>query len=368
VRVDRVELRRVSLPLVAPFAAAWGTEIVRDLLLVRVEGPDAAGWGECAALSQPLYWPEYTDEAEAVTAAHLAPRLVGQDVAGEAVVAALAPVKGHPMAKAALEMAVLDAELAAAGRPLSAFLGGVRSRVPAGVAVGLVRPLGALLDAVAGYLEAGYRRVKLKIEPGWDVEPVRAVRERFGDDLVLQADANGAYALDDAHHLARLDPFGLALLEQPLGEHDLVGHARLARMVRTPIGLDEAITSAAAASEAVARGACAAVCVKAGRVGGLLEARRVHDVCAAAGVPLWVGGMLESGLARAANVALATLPGFTVPGDLSASDRYWHQDLTEPFRLEDGQLAVPTGPGLGVSPDSALLAEVTTSVREVRAG
>ncbi|MBO0729649.1 MAG: o-succinylbenzoate synthase, partial [Acidimicrobiaceae bacterium] len=221
--------------------------------------------------------------------------------------------------------------------------------------------LDELVDVVDRRVYEGYRRVKLKVEPGWDVEPVRALRERFGDALALQVDANGAYTLADARHLARLDAFDLLLIEQPLADDDLAGHTELARLLRTPICLDESITSARVAADAIARGACSVVNVKAGRVGGLLEARRVHDVCAAHGVPVWCGGMLETGLGRAANVALAALPGFTLPGDLSASDRYWRQDLTAPFVLADGHLPVPAGPGLGVAPDPGVLAEVTTA-------
>jgi O-succinylbenzoate synthase len=219
-----------------------------------------------------------------------------------------------------------------------------------------------LLDAVGGYLAEGYLRIKLKIEPGWDVEPVRAVRERYGDDVLLQVDANTAYTLADARHLARLDPFGLLLIEQPLDEEDVLGHAELARLIQTPVCLDESITSARSAATAIRLGACQVVNIKPGRVGGYLEARRIHDVCVAHGVPVWCGGMLETGIGRAANVALAALPGFVLPGDTSASGRYYRTDITEPFVLADGQLAVPKGPGLGVSPVPELLDEVTTGV------
>jgi O-succinylbenzoate synthase len=278
-----------------------------------------------------------------------------------AVGPALAPFKGHRMAKAALETAVLDAELRAQGRPLARELGAVHERVPCGVSVGIMSSLGELLDAVGGYLDAGYLRIKLKIEPGWDVEPVRAVRERFGDEVLLQVDANTAYTVADARQLARLDPFGLLLIEQPLDEEDILGHAELAKLITTPVCLDESITSARTAAAAITLGAAAIVNVKPGRVGGYLEARRIHDVCAAHGVPVWCGGMLETGLGRAANVALAALPGFTLPGDTSASDRYFRTDLTEPFVLHDGHLAVPTGPGLGVEPLPDVLREVTTA-------
>jgi o-succinylbenzoate synthase len=294
---------------------------------------------------------------------HLLPRLTGEVTAAK-VGPLLAAVKGHPMAKAAVETAVLDAELRARGTSFGTYLGAVIDRVPAGVSVGIHPSIPALLDAVDGYLTEGYLRIKLKIEPGWDVEPVRAVRERFGNDVLLQVDANTAYRLADARHLAELDAFDLLLIEQPLPEDDVRGHAELAKVVRTPICLDESITSARAAADAIALGACAIVNVKAGRVGGYLEARRVHDVCAANGVPVWCGGMLETGLGRAANVALAALPGFVLPGDTSASGRYYRQDLTEPFELQDGHLAVPTGPGLGRDPLPDALAEFTTSVEE----
>jgi O-succinylbenzoate synthase len=245
---------------------------------------------------------------------------------------------------------------------LSHYLGGVRDMVDAGVAVGIAPSIGELLDTVAAHVEAGYRRVKLKVEPGWDVEPVRAVRERFGPDLLLQVDANASYTLADAPHLAMLDRFGLVLIEQPLPEDDLAGHAALARRITTPICLDESIRSARDAAAAIGAGACSVVNVKPGRVGGLLEARRVHDVCVAHDVPVWCGGMLETGIGRAANVALASLPGFTLPGDLSASDRYFEEDVTEPFVLDGGRLAVPPGPGIGVTPRTGRLDGCTTSV------
>jgi O-succinylbenzoate synthase len=218
---------------------------------------------------------------------------------------------------------------------------------------------------VDGYLHAGYVRIKLKIEPGWDVAPVAAVRERFGDDVLLQVDANAAYTLADARHLARLDPYDLTLIEQPLDEEDMLGHVELATLVRTPICLDESITSARAAAHAITLGACRVVNIKPGRVGGYLEARRIHDVCLAHGVPVWCGGMLETGLGRAANVALAALPGFTLPGDTSGSDRYYATDITEPFVLDAGHLSVPTGPGIGVTPLPDALDALTTGTEWV---
>lgn len=359
-KLTGVELRRIAMPLVSPFRTSFGTQTTRDVLLLRALTEDAEGWGECVAMSDPLYSSEYVDAAADVLRRFLVPRLPASFGAHE-VAGLLAPVKGHRMAKAALEMAVLDAELRSEGRSFGRELGAVATRVPCGVSVGIMDSVPELLDAVAAYLEEGYVRIKLKIEPGWDVEPVRAVRERFGDEVLLQVDANTAYTLGDAPHLARLDPFDLLLIEQPLDEEDVLGHADLARLIRTPVCLDESIESARDAAAAIRLGACSIVNVKPGRVGGYLEARRIHDVCAAAGVPVWCGGMLETGLGRAANVALAALPGFTLPGDTSASGRYYAQDITEPFELADGHLTVPTGPGLGVAPLPDRLAEVTTS-------
>jgi O-succinylbenzoate synthase len=371
-RLTGIELRRVAMPLRTPFRTSFGTEHHRDVLLVRAEGDVAgtptAGWGECVAMAEPRYSAEYVDGAEHVIATFFAPLLFGRDDVGAGDIATLLAVfEGHPMAKAAVEMAVLDAELRAAGESFAAYLGAVAERVPAGVSVGITATAAELLDQVAGYLDDGYLRIKLKIEPGLDVERVAAVRERFGDDVQLQVDANAAYTLDDADHLAQLDAFALLLLEQPLAAGDLRHHSLLASRMSTPICLDESITSAKSAADAIALGACSIVNIKAGRVGGYLEATRVHDVCRVHGVPVWCGGMLETGLGRAANVALAALPGFTLPGDTSASDRYWEQDLTEPFVLgADGHVAVPTGPGLGVDPLPDMLAEVTTSKRWLR--
>lgn len=361
-RVEAVELRRVSLPLVRPFVTAAGASSGRESLLVRLLTDAGEGWGECVALDQPLYSAEYVDSAQHVTRHHLVPRLLAAGEVGAGDVArVLRPVQGHPMAKAALEMAALDAELRAEGRSLASRLGGTQAEVDCGVAVGIAPSLGALLDEVGGYLAQGYRRVKLKVHPGADVEPVAAVRERFGD-VPLQVDANGSYAVDQWPLLAALDPFGLLLIEQPVAADDLLGAAEVARRVHTPICLDESITSAGAAATALAVGACSVVNVKPGRVGGLLEAVRVHDLCLAAGVPVWCGGMLETGLGRAANLALAALPGFILPADLSGSARYFALDLTEPFVPQDGRLRVPTAPGLGVEPIPAALRQLTTWV------
>ena len=360
-------LHRVEMPLVSPFRTSYGVETHRKVLLVQVIGPDTTGWGECVAEAEPLYSPEYVDGAHEVIRRFLLPRLQPSRVVASELAGLFSSVKGHPMAKGGIEAAVLDAECRLAGQPLSRRLGAVHDRVPSGVAVGMQTSLPALVDTVAGYVAQGYRRVKLKIEPGHDVAPVAAVRDAF-PDLALQVDANGAYTVGDATHLAQLDAFDLLLIEQPLPDDDLRGHAQLATLIGTPICLDESITSPRAAREAIAMGACAIINIKPGRVGGYLEAVAIHDLCVAARVPVWCGGMLETGVGRAANLALAALPGFTMPGDLSASVRYFHHDITEPFVLEDGHIYVPTGAGIGVDPHPDRLREFTVSTETIALG
>jgi len=303
VKLTHIELRRIELPLVAPFRTSYGTESHRDVLLVRAIGPDSEGIGECVAMGEPLYSSEFVDGAQAVIKRFLIPRLDPNHVVAALVATDLAPVRGHHMAKAALEAAVLDAELKRFGQSMADRFGGSRDRVPAGVSVGITDSIPELLETVGGYLEQGYVRIKLKIQPGWDLEPVRAVREHFGDEVPLQVDANAAYTLSDAPHLARLDPFDLLLIEQPLPEDDVPGHAELARLIRTPICLDESIVSARTAADAIARRACRVVNIKAGRVGGYFEAVKIHDLCVANGIAAWCGGMLETGIGRAANLA-----------------------------------------------------------------
>jgi O-succinylbenzoate synthase len=364
-RVDEVELRRIHVALVSPFRTSLGAELERDVLLVRVIGPQSEGWAECVAPTEPLYTSEYVEGAHQVLRTHLTPRLLERaDVSAAEVADLLRPVKGHRMAKAALETAVLDAELRQSGLSLGTHLGAVRDFVDAGVAIGIAASVPELVSAVERFVTAGYRRVKLKIQPGWDLEPVAAVRRQF-EALALQVDGNGAYSAADASHLAGLDEFGLLLLEQPLAPEDLAGHAELARQLATPICLDESIVSAAGAVAAIQQGACSIINIKAGRVGGYLEAVRIHDVCADRGIPVWCGGMLETGIGRAANIALAALPNFTLPGDISASDRYYETDLTPPFVLEGGRLRVPSGPGIGVTPRLDVLARVTRSVERL---
>jgi o-succinylbenzoate synthase len=379
VRITSVELRVLRLPLVSPFTTSFGTETVRHALILeaRAEVPqadghtaDVSGWGECVASAEPLYSSEYLEGARDVTRRYLLPRIFAAQSDGrlsaETAAHAMAPIVGHRMAKAAVEMALVDATLRGRRESLAHYLGATRERVPSGVSVGIQDTIPGLLDTVAGYLDAGYVRIKLKIRPGWDIEPVRAVRERFGE-IPLQVDANAAYTLVDAPHLRRLDEFDLLLIEQPLAEDDLYQHARLATLMRTPMCLDESIVSAEAAAVAIALGAAAVINVKPGRVGGYLEARRIHDLAQAHGVAVWCGGMLETGLGRGANAALAALPGFTLPGDISASDRFYAEDITRPFVIEDGHITVPTGPGLGVEPIPEVIDRFTVERETVSA-
>ena len=363
--IEAFELRFVRLPLVTPFRTSRGSQDERVALLVRVHTPEGEGWADCAVGPAPHYEPEFLSGAQAVMAECLVPMLMAAPgVTAARVQLVLAPVKDHQMAKAALETAILDAELRAKQMSFAQYLGAVRDRVPVGVSVGIPGSLAELIGQVEGYLEQGYRRVKLKIEPGWDIEPIRAIRERFGPDLALQADANTAYTMASAAHLRALDEFGLLLLEQPLAADDLLGHAQLAQLLTTRICLDESITSPRAAATALRLGACSVVNIKPARVGGYLAARAVHDLCAAQGIPVWCGGMLETGVGRAANLALAALENFTLPGDISASARYFAEDITPPFVLADGHIAVPSRPGTGVEVLPDVLDRLTTH-REV---
>ncbi len=350
-RVRSVELRLVGLPLVRPFRTSFGEMTRKECVLARVETDAAVGWGECVAGVEPDFSGEWNEGAWLVLRDFLIPALFGAgDVSPHDLGPAFAFVRGHPMAKATLVDAFLDAALRAEGRSLATFLGAERERVTCGVSVGIAPTTERLLEQVGGYLAEGYRRIKLKIEPGTDVERVRAVREAH-PGIVLSVDANAAYTLEDVKVFRDLDELDLLMVEQPLHHEDLVQHAKLQSEIETAVCLDESIRSPADAAAAIELGACRIVNVKQGRVGGVLEARRVHDVCASQGVPVWCGGMLETGIGRATNVALSAMPGFTLPGDTSASARYFPEDLTTPFELSpDGTMAVPGGPGIGVDP------------------
>lgn len=363
--LQAVELRRIQLPLRTPFRTAFGTQTVRDIVLVRAVTDEGEGWGECVTMPWPLYSSESTDLVMPLIEAHLAPRLfAARAVHPEDVARHLAAVQGHHMAKAALESAVLDAHLRARTTSLASYLRVRRDRVPCGVSVGIFDRVADLLDAVEGYLAEGYQRIKLKIQPGWDLEPVRAVRRTFGDDVALQVDANAAYQPRDIPLLTEFDVFGLILIEQPFARDRLLAHADLARLVRTPVCLDESAESSSVVADAIRLRAVDIVNIKAGRVGGYLQAREMHDLCRAHAVPVWCGGMIETGIGRAANAVLAGMRGFTLVGDNSGFDRFYATDIvSDPLRMVEGHLPVPTGPGMGFEVDTDAVAAVTVDSR-----
>ncbi len=365
--IDALRLHSLQMPLVRPFRTSFGTQHVRDVMLVEaIDSDGVQGWGECVTLGWPGYNAEYTAGAIRVIkgTSHRLFWARGLDSRRRSCRhegGAWAPhLPGRP------GTAVLDVGYVA---PLprsvttSGDACGSRLRCERGDShIGKHR--GTLLEEVGMYVDAGYRRIKLKIEPGWDIEPVAAVRERW-PTIPLQVDANQAYSREHAHHLARLDEFDLLLIEQPLEEEDWWGHTLIARACSTPICLDESILSTESAETAIEFGAASNINIKPGRVAGFLEAKKIHDLCLSREVPVWCGGMLETGIGRAANVALAALPGFTLPGDTSASNRYYAEDVTEPFVLRDGRLAVPTGPGIGVVPIPENLRSMSVAVEEL---
>jgi O-succinylbenzoate synthase len=351
VKIDGLELRLLTLPLVHFFETSFGRVDDKHFIIVRVESDGASGYGECVAEKDPYYSSETNDTVWHIISEFIAPRLLGVEFAHpREVFAALKAIRGHNMAKAAVEMAMWDLFARQHGEPLARVLGGTRHRIASGVSVGIQPSLDDLVAKVEGELAAGYRRIKIKIKPGWDVRPVETLRERFGA-IPLMVDANAAYQPGDADHLAALDAFDLMMIEQPLDYDDVAEHAVLQRRLKTPICLDESIKTVGIAREAIAAGACRIINIKPGRVGGFAESIRLHDVCAANGIPVWHGGMLESGIGRAANIHLSTLPNFSLPGDVAASRRYFDPDLIEPpvEVATDGTIAVPTGPGLGVT-------------------
>lgn len=353
-KIERVTLRQIRMPLVHFFETSFGRTYGRDIVLVEAQGEGASGWGEVTAGENPFYNEEWTDSAWLILRDYAVPRVLGRDLAGAADVNALtAHIRGHKMARGGLETAIWDLEARLAGVPLWKQIGGgARREIPCGVSIGIQDSVEQLIDKIARELADGYQRIKMKIKPGWDVDVVRRVREAF-PAIKLMADANSAYTLKDAAHLARLDEFYLMMIEQPLSHDDIIDHAELQSRLQTPICLDECIRSAHHAEQAVKLRACGIINIKLGRVGGFAEAKRVHDVAQAAGIPVWCGGMLEAGIGRAHNVALATLPNFVLPGDVSASKRYWKRDIIEPevATTPQGAIAIRDEPGFGYALD-----------------
>lgn len=360
-KIDRIELVEIALRLRRPFRTSTGSTRTRRILLVRLEGEGRTGWGECVAGEAPGYSSETVETAWHVLTQFILPELAGRaaDEPGD-FLAPVSWIRGHRMAKAAVEMAAWDLDAKCAGVPLARHVGGAVTAIPVGVSVGIQPTDRRLLEVVEEHLARGYRRIKVKIEPGRDVEMLGRLRDRLGTDARLMADANSAYSLDDLDRLRQLDDLGLMMIEQPLAHDDYRDHARLQEELQTSLCLDESLRSARDTELALELGSCRIVNVKPGRVGGVGPALEIHDLCRERGVPLWCGGMLESGIGRAHNLALATLPGFTLPGDISESARYWEHDIVEPeFRLRDGTLQVPDGAGIGVEPDLHRIRELT---------
>jgi O-succinylbenzoate synthase len=351
-RVRKITLREIHLPLIAPFQTSFGTTTLRRIPLIEADVDGVIGWGECTAGEDPYYSYETVETAWHIIRDFLWPIVKGREFSSASEIFEMfSQVRGHNMAKAGVETAIWDAEAKQKNIPLAKLLGGVREDISSGVSIGIQPSIPELMAKVEKELAAGYQRIKIKIKPGNDVEPTRALRERF-PRIRLMVDANSAYTLADAPLLKQLDPFFLIMIEQPLGHDDIYSHAALQRQLETPICLDECIHDYEHARAAIEIGACKIINMKLGRVGGHTAARKIHDLCQAKSVPVWCGGMLESGIGRAHNIAMSSLPNFTLPGDVSASRRYWTEDIIEPEVevTSRGTIKVPAAPGIGYAP------------------
>jgi O-succinylbenzoate synthase len=367
-RIESIELRHIRMVLVSPFVTSMGTEYDEEHIIVRVDGEGLTGWGESVAEGTPFYSYETVQTAWHILRDFLIPSVLGKNPEniGE-VLPMYAKVRGHMMAKAGLEAALWDLFAKSKNISLSKALGGVRDRVDVGVSIGIQESESVLIHKVEGYLSEGYKRIKIKIAPGQDIRFVAALRNTF-PELLLQVDANSAYTLGDLDMLKKLDDYGLSLIEQPLGYDDIYDHSKLQRELLTPLCLDESIHSLDDTRMAIELGSCRIINIKPGRVGGFTESKAIHDYCAEKNVPVWHGGMLESGIGRAGNVALASLPNFTLPGDISASKRYYLEDIVDPEFLvnPDGTMNVPSGPGIGVEVNMRMLDKVTVKREQFR--
>jgi len=361
-QIERVTLHQIKMPLVHFFETSFGRTTDRHMVLVEVSSGGISGWGEITAGENPFYNEEWTESAWLIARDYVAPRVLNHKFESAAEVGArTAHIRGHRMARGGVEAAIWDLEARMLGRPLYQHIGGgARREIPCGVSIGIQESVPQLLQKIETELAAGYQRIKMKISPNWDVDVVREVRRKFPDTLVM-ADANSAYTLADAPRLKCLDEFGLMMIEQPLAHDEIIDHAKLQAELKTPICLDECIRSAHHAQQALGMKAGRIINIKLGRVGGFAEAKKVHDVAQAAGVPVWCGGMLESGIGRAHNVALATLPNFVLPGDVSASKRYWKRDIIHPAveTTARGTIVVRDAPGFGYDLDTDFIKSIT---------
>ena len=369
-KIESITLREIHMPLVHFFETSFGRVYSRRILLVSVDADGVRGWGECVAGEDPYYSSEWIESAWPVIKHYLARALLKGEVhSGRDCPALFARIRGHRMAKAALENAVWDAEARQKQQPLWKLLGGSRRDIACGVSIGIQDSPEQLLDKIATELAAGYRRIKIKVKPGWDLDILEEVRARWSD-ILLSVDANSAYTLDEVEHLRKFDAFKLLMIEQPLWEDEIYLHARLQKAIQTAICLDESIHHARDANFALEAGACRIINIKVGRVGGFTEAKKVHDVAQRHNVPVWCGGMLESGVGRAHNIAISTLEGFRLPGDVSASKRYWEQDIIEP-EVEvrpDGMIAISDAPGTGYRVLEDLVQKFTVREETFRPG
>jgi O-succinylbenzoate synthase len=365
IRIDQIVLREIRMPLVHFFETSFGRTTERRILIVEAMSGGVSGWGEITCGENPFYNEEWTDSAWVIARDYVAPRLLNRDFDSAADIApSLEHIRGHRMARGGVESAIWELEARTQGLSLAKHIGGgAFKEIPCGVSIGIQDSVPQLLKKIETEAAAGYQRIKVKVKPGWDIDVLREIRQEF-PRIRLMADANSAYKLADADHLRRLDEFQLMMIEQPLAHDDIIDHAALQERLNTPICLDECIRTAHHAEQAIAMRACGVINIKLGRVGGFREARRVHEVAQAHGIPVWCGGMLESGIGRAHNIALSTLPNFILPGDVSASKRYWKRDVIQP-EVEvtaQGTIRVPAGPGLGYEVDREFLRQIT--VRE----
>jgi O-succinylbenzoate synthase len=368
-KIEAITLREIRMPLVHFFETSFGRTHSRRILLLTAHCDGVDGWSECVAGEEPFYSSEWIESAWPTTTRYLAPAVLGRNLESARACAGLfSRVRGHRMAKAALENALWDAEAKQKNQPLWKLLGGTRTEIACGVSIGIQDSIEQLLDKIQIELAAGYRRIKIKVKPGWDVNVLEKIRGRWAD-ITLSCDANSAYTLDQVEHLRNFDQFNLLMIEQPLWDDDIFYHARLQKELRTSICLDESIVSARAAAVALETAACRIINIKVGRVGGFTEAKKIHDVCQSQKIPVWCGGMLESGIGRAHNIALSTLRNFSLPGDVSASKRYWKEDIIDPEVQvsPQGTIAISEQPGTGYRIKEDLIEKLTVRKETVRA-
>lgn len=360
-KIEKIELRHIKMELVSPFTTSMGTEYDEEHIIVRVDGEGLTGWGECVAEGTPFYSYETVTTAWHILQDFLIPSILGKNISGiDEAIAFYEKVRGHMMAKAGLEAALWDLFAKSKNISLSKMMGGTKTKIDVGVSIGIQNSVEELIKKIEGYLSEGYKRIKIKIAPGNDIQFVKAVRKEF-PEILFQVDANSAYTLNEINLFKQMDEFKLLLIEQPLGYDDIYEHSKLQKELRTPICLDESIHSLDDTRAAIELDSCRVINIKPGRVGGFTESKLIHDYCANKNIPVWCGGMLESGIGRAGNVALASLPNFTLPGDISASKRYYKEDIVEPEFIvnSDGTMDVPTKPGIGVEVNMKMLDKVT---------